>query len=328
MANYTKATNFTVKDTTRDIILGAEHDTEYTAIQTSIATKADLANPIFTGTVIVPTPAATSDTTVAASTAYVRDILPAGVVVPYAGGVPPENWLLCDGSAVNRVTFAALFSVISVVFGVGDGSTTFNLPDLRSRTPIGAGTGTLAEGVGAADVSTVNDTFTVVSNVDTWVTGMAVVVTSSGTLPTTNPANGFLGTVYVIRASATTIKFASSLANAVDGTVIDITDIGSGTHTVTHTLTARTIGNKLGEESHANTVAELPAHNHGGATGSTNAQLANSTTQLQYVDTASGYGTSSSSPASGHTHTIPSQGSSAAHNNMQPSLVLNYIIKT
>lgn len=55
MSNYTKATNFTIKDTTRDTVLGAEHDTEYTAIATAIATKADTASPTFTGTVTLPT---------------------------------------------------------------------------------------------------------------------------------------------------------------------------------------------------------------------------------------------------------------------------------
>ena len=67
---------------------------------------------------------------------------PAGSVQMFAGSTSPSGWLLCDGSAVNRTTYGALFATIGVTYGSGDGSTTFNLPDMRSRMPIGAGTGT------------------------------------------------------------------------------------------------------------------------------------------------------------------------------------------
>jgi microcystin-dependent protein len=49
----------------------------------------------------------------------------------------PLGWLLCDGSAISRSTYAALFSAISTAYGAGNGSTTFNLPDLRGRVPVG-----------------------------------------------------------------------------------------------------------------------------------------------------------------------------------------------
>lgn len=64
-------------------------------------------------------------------------IVPTGAVMPYAGSSAPANWLFCDGSAVSRTTYAALFATISTTYGAGDGSTTFNLPDLRGRTPFG-----------------------------------------------------------------------------------------------------------------------------------------------------------------------------------------------
>jgi microcystin-dependent protein len=53
----------------------------------------------------------------------------------------PTGWLSCDASAVSRATYAALFAVIGTSYGVGDGSTTFNLPDFRGRSPCGTGTG-------------------------------------------------------------------------------------------------------------------------------------------------------------------------------------------
>jgi len=50
-----------------------------------------------------------------------------------ARSVPAERWLECNGAAVNRTTYAALFTVLGTTFGAGDGSTTFNLPDLRGE---------------------------------------------------------------------------------------------------------------------------------------------------------------------------------------------------
>jgi microcystin-dependent protein len=66
--------------------------------------------------------------------------MPVGSVVMHAGALP-SGWLECDAAAVSRTTYAKLFAVTGTTFGVGDGSTTFNLPDLRGRSPVGLGTG-------------------------------------------------------------------------------------------------------------------------------------------------------------------------------------------
>lgn len=68
-------------------------------------------------------------------------VIPTGVVNMWVTGTAPTGWLLCQGQAVSRTTYATLFGVISTTYGVGDNSTTFNLPDLRGRVPMGAGTG-------------------------------------------------------------------------------------------------------------------------------------------------------------------------------------------
>jgi microcystin-dependent protein len=60
-----------------------------------------------------------------------------GAIVDFAGSAPPAGWLLCGGQAVSRTTYTALFQVIGTTYGAGNGSTTFNLPDLRSRVPYG-----------------------------------------------------------------------------------------------------------------------------------------------------------------------------------------------
>lgn len=64
---------------------------------------------------------------------------PVGMVVPYAGASAPGGWLLCDGQAVSRTAYPALFQVLGVTYGYGDGVNTFNVPDLRECSPIGAG---------------------------------------------------------------------------------------------------------------------------------------------------------------------------------------------
>lgn len=82
------------------------------------------------------------------------DVFPSGTILQYAGSTPPTNWLFCDGTAVSRTTFATLFGVIGTTYGPGDGSTTFNLPDLRDRVPVGkSGTKALGSTGGLATVS-------------------------------------------------------------------------------------------------------------------------------------------------------------------------------
>lgn len=65
------------------------------------------------------------------------DTYPIGSITAFAGSAIPANWLLCNGEAVSRTTYADLFTVIGTTYGAGDGSTTFNLPDLRGRVAVG-----------------------------------------------------------------------------------------------------------------------------------------------------------------------------------------------
>lgn len=86
-------------------------------------------------------------------TSAVSAAMPTGALTMYGGASAPTGFLLCDGSAVSRVTYAALFAVVSTTYGAGDGSTTFNVPDLRQRFPLGkaaSGTGATLGGTGGA----------------------------------------------------------------------------------------------------------------------------------------------------------------------------------
>jgi len=80
---------------------------------------------------------------------------PPGTVAMTARTTAPTGWLLCDGSAISRTTYSALFAAIGTTYGIGDGSTTFNIPDFGGIFPRGAGTnGTLSDSSSTAFTAT------------------------------------------------------------------------------------------------------------------------------------------------------------------------------
>jgi microcystin-dependent protein len=87
--------------------------------------------------------------------------VPTGGMVMWGTASAPSGYLLCNGSAVSRSTYSALFAVVGTAFGSGDGSTTFNLPDFRDRFPVGAGTTYSANSTGGSkDAIVVSHTHT------------------------------------------------------------------------------------------------------------------------------------------------------------------------
>lgn len=62
---------------------------------------------------------------------------PIGTILGFAGATAPSGYLICDGSAVSRTTYAELFTAIGTAYGTGDGSTTFNIPNLKGKIPVG-----------------------------------------------------------------------------------------------------------------------------------------------------------------------------------------------
>ena len=240
------------------------------------------------------------------------NLLPAGVMLPYGGSSSPTGWLECNGSAISRSTYATLFAAISTTYGVGDGSSTFNLPDLRNGTWIGRGTRTVVSTGGNDAVSTGDDTLAVASNSKKWITGMSVVFTlSSGTITGLTSGN----TYRVVRASSTTVKLASSLANAQNGTVIDFTAKSSPVWTITHTDTMRTLGEYGGAENHAMSSTELLAHTHPQLGRTDYNVVSGGTTDLADSTTTTDVGITGST------------GGNAAMNNMSPYVAVMMIIK-
>ena len=210
--------------------------------------------------------------------------------------------LTSGGSAVNFTTDGT---------GTNSFSNSFKVVDLRSSFPMGAGTRVNTATFDAnSGVNTATDVITINSGANDWLqTGQAVALTGAA-LPTGLTA----GTYYVIRVTSTTIKLASSLANAQNGTQVDITAVGSGTATLTQTLTARSVGYVGGEETHAMSSIEILAHAHTYTTNNI------STTSNGVPQGSNGGGTNFS-------NTTDSFGGNNSMNNIGPFSVLNYIIR-
>ena len=125
--SYAKITSFAVKDTMADnnplkVVRGKEFDDEFDALTTAMAAQDAVIGALVT--------------------------TPAGGMLMFAGIAAPAGFLLCDGAARSRNTYTTLFQAIGTRFGVGDGSTTFNVPNLTNRFPYGGAVGQLG---GSAD---------------------------------------------------------------------------------------------------------------------------------------------------------------------------------
>jgi len=230
------------------------------------------------------------------------NLVPTGAIFEYGGSTnPATGGFLLMNQDVSRSTYAALFAVVGTTYGAGDGSTTFGLHK-EGRVSIGAGTGTTVEICTASS----GNGFTVTSNNTKWVTGMAVVWSVLSGFTTSGSAGP---TYYVVRISSTNIRFATTLALAQAGSP-NITISSTGSCTVTYTMTARTLGEVGGEQSHAMSVTELLAHVHG-----TVRVPGGAASVLGGADNIDGTGQTAST------------GGNVAMNIMPPFVVTNFIIK-
>ena len=149
------------------------------------------------------------------STGGGAELIPSGTIVAYGAASAPTGWLLCDDSAVSRSTYARLFAVIGTGYGAGDGSTTFNVPDLRDKVPLGKGTNndTLGTTTGSASASSVlasatkTGVTTAASNSGTGTTGTGT--TGTGTTGTGTSGNSTSSTVATNTAAATSTTAAA-----------------------------------------------------------------------------------------------------------------------
>lgn len=83
-------------------------------------------------------------TTATVQALVVGSVIPAGTIAPFGGGTVPDGWMLCNGSAISRTTYSALFAAISTTYGSGDGLSTFTLPNAQGVFLRGAGSQTIS----------------------------------------------------------------------------------------------------------------------------------------------------------------------------------------
>lgn len=270
------------RDTVEDWLL-IDHDTNGRHAQVTlpfVSTPAGVANTtkVWANTVGAPQ--------YRVGTAAATYFIPPGAFMDYAGTTAPEGWLFSFGQAVSRTTYAALFTAIGTTFGAGDGSTTFNLPDLRGRVV-----------AGKDDMGGVS---------------------------------------------------ANRLTAQIGGLDGDILGAAGGAET--HQLTEA----QIAQHTHAFNGGPLPGHTHfsgtlrlnslaitngagvakGPSTGnrSTGTPDANTVIAIGSADLAVNSGTIAGATGSPEsfppiTATIGLTGSSSAHNNVQPTIILNKIIK-
>lgn len=184
-------------------------------------------------------------------------ILPAGIIVAYGGTTEPDGWIFAYGQAISRTTYAALFTAYSTIYGSGDGSTTFNVPDLRGRVIAGQ------DDMGGSSANRL--------------TGL-----TNGVDGDTLGAAGGLESMTIAQANLPNVTLTTTIA------------AGQGSHS--HSFAASVI------------VAGA-----GGGSGGGAEQFGNPGTLSATLPEMSG--------------TTPLGGSGTTTNNVQPTFILNYIIK-
>lgn len=218
----------------------------------------------------------------------------------WVGSADPDgNWLLCDGRAISRTTYAALFVLISTTYGVGDGSATFNIPDFRGRVAVGP------DNMGTAQAAASRLT-----------------------------ANAARGNSSGLQNHTLAIGEMPQHSHRSDG--------ATGTGGVTGTGSTGT-----GSTGSGNTSGRNVDHTHGtygGATGviTTNDGTGSTFTLAGGTTATLRYAGSSAGASQDHSHGVPqlsvpqlsvpalsisANGSGSVHNNMQPYLVVNKILR-
>lgn len=148
------------------------------------------------------------------------DSSPVGTVTMFAGSSAPTGWLLCNGAAVSRTTYATLFDAIGTTYGSGDGSTTFNLPNLQGRVPLGASSSYALGSTGGATTAATSDHTLTADEIPAHTHGSKSLsgsfnVRNSGAAANANMVDTPAGIVSIAANSSTYTKgWAESTANA------------------------------------------------------------------------------------------------------------------
>lgn len=194
------------------------------------------------------------------------NVVPVGAFMGWSTSVAPAGWLLCDGSQKNRVAYKSLFDVIGTTYGVGDGSTTFTLPDIRGRFFLGkaaAGTGaTLGETGGAIDHTHSSGAGNTGAAAPA-ITGSSAGATAtiSGSTGSASPGTDAQGGHTHTYSGTTSAGNSNTLAQ----TAVD-TNFAKADHTHTYSGTSSSDGSHshtVNSHNHSNGSLGVDSHSHG-----------------------------------------------------------------
>jgi len=138
--HFTYITNTNYNNKTNTTSVNIKFGADGTATFDKVVASGKLTATDASNDINAVTQAARNNSTKVATTAFVSNgaTMPCGTIIAFAGATAPAGWLLCNGQAVSRTTYADLFKLIGTSYGAGNGSSTFNVPDLRGRFLEGA----------------------------------------------------------------------------------------------------------------------------------------------------------------------------------------------
>lgn len=233
---------------------------------------------------------------------------PPGSIMMYALPTAPEGWLVCDGSAVSRTLYSRLYSVIGDTYGAGDGVTSFNLPDFRGRVPVG--------------MDPVDSDFNAIGATG----GEKTHLLTLAEMPSHTHSFSWSGTT---SSDAHTHTFSATSSSDAHSHTFSDTSSSNGGHTHT-TVASQVRGNgtydfPVASGSSRSFTTDITT----GSAGAHTHSVSGTTSSDSHSHTVSGTTSSDS-----HSHTVSgsgntgSAGSGQAHNNLQPYVTTQYIIKT
>ena len=238
-----------------------------------------------------------------AAPASTSAVVPTGTILAYGGASAPTGFLICDGSAQSRTTYADLFNVITTTYGAGNGSSTFNIPDLRARVPVGVKSGDTDFSARGLTVGESRNTLT----------SAQVPSHAHGITFGTGPTEGTHS-----HLSVTTGNESTTHSHSVG--------VSGGSHSHDYNYIVGALGSTI-----FGNIGVVAATNVGGATNQTTANPSHTHDVSVGLNSTNHTHTFSINSTGNHSHNASvtdALSGSVTLMNLQPSLAVNYIIKT